>query len=127
MNRPFAATLLAIIAFIAGILAVIDVLRLLGILPVVSLGPMNFFGVSIIGAIMAAIVAVIWFWAARGLWNLDPQAWMFVVVIAIIYLIFDFVAIIGGTPFQSILASVIVSGVALILGLLPGTQKAFGR
>ena len=112
MNRPFAATLLAILAFVAGLLAFIDVLRLLGILPVASLGPMNFFGVSILGAIMAAIVGVIWIWAARGLWNLDPQAWMFVVVIAIIYLIFDFVAILGGTPFQSILPLVVVSGVA---------------
>ena len=76
---------------------------------------------------MAAVVAVIWLWVARGLWNLDPQAWMFVVVIAITYLIFDFVPILGGTPFQSILPSIILSGIALILGLLPGTQKAFGR
>jgi hypothetical protein len=127
MNRPIAVTILAILAAIAGILAVIDVLRLLGILPIVALGPMNFFGVSIIGAIFAVIVAAIWFWAARGLWNLDPQAWLFVVSIAVIYLIFDVIALIGGTPIQSMLPSIVVSGLALILGLLPGTKESFGQ
>ena len=127
MNRPIAVTILAVLAAIAGILAVLDVLRLLGILPIAALGPMNFFGVSILGAILAAIVAVIWFWAARGLWNLDPQAWLFVVSIAVIYLIFDVIAIIGGSSFQSVLPSIVISGLALILGLLPGTKDAFGQ
>ena len=127
MNRPIAVTILAILAAIAGILAVLDVLRLLGILPIAALGPMNFFGVSIIGAILAAIVAIIWFWAARGLWNLDPQAWLFVVVIAILYLIFDVIALIGGTPIQAMLPSIVVSGLALILALIPGTKDAFGQ
>ena len=127
MNRPVAVTILAILAVIAGILAVLDVLRLLGILPVASLGPMNFFGVSILGAILAAIVAVIWFWAARALWNLDPQGWLFIVAIAALYLIFDVIAIIGGTPFQSVLPSIVISGLALILGLIPSTKAAFGQ
>ena len=127
MNRPVAVTILAILALIAGILAVLDVLRLLGILPIGSLGPINFFGVSILGAILAAIVAVIWFWAARGLWNLDPQAWLFVVVIAVLYLIFDVIAIIGGTSVQAVLPSIVISGLALILGLIPSTKAAFGQ
>ena len=127
MNRPLAATILAILAVLAGIVAILDVLRYLGLLPIVSLGPMEFFGVSIIGAILAGIAALIWFWAARGLWNLDPEAWLFVVVIAIMYLIFDFVAWIGGTSLQAMLPSIVVNGLALILALLPSTQSAYGR
>jgi hypothetical protein len=127
MNRPLAVTLLAILAAIAGILAVLDVLRYLGILPIAALGPVNFFGVSILGAIMAGIVAAIWFWAAVKLWNLDPQGWLFVVVIAIVYLVFDFVAILGGSSFQSMLPSIVISGLALILGILPSTREAFGQ
>ena len=127
MNRPIAATLLAILAVIAGIVAILDVLRYLGLLPIASLGPLNFHGISILGAILAGIVALIWFGVARGLWNLDPQSWMFVVVIAIVYLIFDFVAWLGGTSIQAMLPSIVVSGLALILALLPSTQKAFGR
>ena len=127
MNRPFAGTLLALLAGLAGVLAVIDVLRYLGLIPWFDIGPVDFFGVSIIGAILAGIVAIIWFWVARGLWNLDPQAWLFVVVIAIVYLIFDVVAIIGNSSWQSMLPSIIVSGLALILALIPSTQKAYGR
>jgi hypothetical protein len=127
MNRPLAVTLLAILAAIAGILAVVDVLRYLGLLPIAALGPVDFFGVSILGAIMAGIVAAIWFWAAVRLWNLDPQGWLFVVVIAIVYLIFDFVAILGGSSFQSMAPSIIISGLALILGILPSTREAFGQ
>jgi hypothetical protein len=127
MNRPIAVTVLAILAAIAGILAVVDVLRYLGILPIAALGPIDFFGVSILGAILAAVVAVIWFWAAVKLWNLDPQGWLFVVVIAVIYLIFDVVAILGRSSFQAMLPSIIVSGLALILGILPSTREAFGQ
>ena len=127
MNRPLAGTLLAILAVLAGIVAILDVLRYLGLLPIASLGPMEFFGVSVIGAILAGIAALIWFWAARGLWNLDPQSWTFVVVIAIVYLIFDFVAMLGGTTIQAMLPSIVVNGLALILALLPSTQSAYGR
>ena len=127
MNRPLAGTILAILAVLAGIVAILDVLRYLGLLPIASLGPMKFFGVSVIGAILAGIAALIWFWAARGLWNLDPQTWLFVVVIAIMYLIFDFVAWIGGTSLQAMLPSIVVNGLALILALLPSTQSAYGR
>ena len=125
MNRPIAVTILAILAAIAGLLAVLDILRYLGILPLASLGELDFFGTSILGAIMAAIVAAIWFWAARGLWNVDPQAWMFVVAIAVIYLVFDILAIIGGSDFQAMLPSIVVSGLALVLAFLPNTKAAF--
>ncbi|NCF65173.1 MAG: hypothetical protein GWP61_04310 [Chloroflexi bacterium] len=127
MKRPFAVTLLALIAVLAGIVAILDTLRLLGLLPVVQLGPMEFFGQSIIGAIFAGIVALIWFWAAAKIWNLDPQGWLFIVVIAVVYLIFDVVALIGGTPIQSMALSLVLTILALILAILPGTKQAFGQ
>jgi hypothetical protein len=127
MNRPFSVTLLAILAGLAGISGVLDVLRLLHILPMAQLGELNFYGFSLFGAIFAAIVAAIWFWAMIRIWNLDPQGWMFVVVIAIVYLIFDVVALIAGTPWQSVSLSVILSALALLLGLLPSTKAAFGQ
>ncbi len=123
MNRPFAVTILAILAAIAGILAIVDVLRYLGFL----FSPLNFLGTPILGAILSGIVALIWFWAAQKLWTLDPQGWLFTVSIAAIYLIFDVIGIIGGIPFQALLGSIIVSGLALILCILPGTKAAFGQ
>ena len=130
MNRPFAVTLLAIIAAIAGVIGVLDVLRYLGLLPftIPFMGnEVDFFGFSIFGAIMAGIVAAIWFWAASKLWNLDPQGWSFVVVIAIVYLIFDVMAVIGGTNINEMLLPIGISVLALILGFLPGTRAAFGQ
>jgi hypothetical protein len=127
MNRPFAVTLLAIVAVIAGLIAVMDTLRYLGLLPIVALGELNFFGTNIFGAILAGLVALIWFSVARQLWNLDPRGWMFVVVIAIFNLILGIMQIIGGTPIQALGLSLGISAIALILAILPGTKAAFGQ
>ena len=127
MNRPIAVIILAILAIIAGVVAAVDVFRYLGFLPIVALGELGFFGVSWLGAIMSAIVAYIWFWAAKMLLTLDPRGWSFTASIATIYLVFDFIAILGGTPWQAMLPSLIVTGLALILCLLPGTKAAFGQ
>jgi hypothetical protein len=81
--------------------------------------------VSIVGAIMAGIVAPIWFWVALRLWNLDLRGWIFVGVISVVHLIFDLIAWLGSTPMQAMWPSVLVSLVALILGLLPNTRQAF--
>jgi len=129
-QRPFAVTLLAIIAGLAGVVAVLDTLRYLGLLPftIPFFGTeVSFYGFSFFGAILAGIVALIWFWAAGKLWSLDPQGWSFVVVIAIVYLIFDVLAIFGGTPINSMWLSLGLTILALILGFLPGTREAFGQ
>ena len=127
MKRPFTVTLLALLAGLAGIWGIVDVLRFLGLLPIAQLGEMKFYDMSIFGAIFAGIAAAIWFWAAAKLWNLDPQGWMFVVVIAIVYLIFDVVAMIAGTPWTAVSISAILNAIALILGLLPSTKRAFAQ
>ena len=127
MKRPWTATVLAVLAVVAAIVAVVDALRYAGIMPIAALGPLKFFGVSIIGIILSAIVALIWLAVARQLWSVDPRGWLFVVVIAIVYLIFDFVAMVGGSTFQALLPSLLVNAIALILALLPGTREAFGQ
>ncbi|MEZ4519451.1 MAG: hypothetical protein R3C44_22355 [Chloroflexota bacterium] len=57
----------------------------------------------------------------------NPSGWLFVVVIAIINLIFLFLAILGKTTFSSVLLQIVVNAVLLILAFLPGTQAAFGQ
>ena len=129
-QRPFAVTLLTIIAVLAGISAVLDVLRYLGLLPftIPFFGlELSFFGVNIFGAILAGFVAVIWFWVAGRLWNLDPQGWLFVVIISVVHIIFGVVALLGGTPLSAMWISLGLPILTLILGLLPGTKAAFGQ
>lgn len=122
MQRTAAITILAILAVIAGIIAIVDVLRYMQWI----FSPLSFLGTPILGAILSGLVAIIWFWAAARIWNLDPQGWLFMVSIAAIYLIFDIVSIIAGTPIELLLPSIFVSGLALILGLLPSTKREFG-
>ena len=104
MKRTAAIYILAIIAVIAGIVAVIDTLRYLQWL----FSPFNFIGSPLLGAILSGIVALIWFWSASRIWNLDQQGWLFMVSVAAIYLIFDLVSWISGTPFELLLPSIVI-------------------
>ena len=126
-QRNAAVMILTALAVVAGVLEVIDVFRHLGILPVAEVLGLQFYGMSWLGAILSAIVAVIWFTVARQLWNLDPQGWLFVVVIAIINLALLLAAVLGTTTFQAVSLSVVVNAAALILALLPSTKAAFGQ
>lgn len=122
MQRTAAITILAILAVVAGIVAIVDALRYLQVL----FSPLSFLGAPFLGAILSGLVAIIWFWAAARIWNVDPQGWLFMVAIAAIYLIFDVIAVIAGTPIELLLPSIFLSALALILGLLPSTKREFG-
>jgi predicted flap endonuclease-1-like 5' DNA nuclease len=127
-ERTFAITLLAILAGIAGILSLLDAMRYMGWLPF-KLGDTGMQFVvpqaQWFAAIMAAIVGVIWLVVAWWLWTLNPSGWLFVVVIAVINLIFLFLAILGKTSFSDVLLQILVNAAALILALLPSTKQAF--
>jgi len=122
MKRTAAIVILAILAATAGVLAVIDTLRYLSWL----FSPLSFFGSPFLGAALSGLVAAIWFWAAVKIWNVDPQGWLFMVSIAAIYLILDIISLIAGTPVELLLGSIIISALALILGLLSSTKREFG-
>jgi hypothetical protein len=122
MNRTGGIVILAVVAVVAGIVAIVDTLRYLDIL----FSPLSFLGAPLLGAILSGLVALIWFWAASRVWNVDPQGWLFMVSIAAIYLILDIIALIAGTPIELLLPSIVISGLALILGLLPSTKREFG-
>ena len=122
MKRTGAMTIMAVIAVVAGIVAVIDTVRYLEWL----FSPLDFLGSPLLGAILSALVALIWFATAGQIWRGDPRGWLFMVSIAAIFLILDVVALIAGTPVELLLPSIIISVLALILGLLPSTKREFG-
>jgi len=76
---------------------------------------------------MSGLVALIWFWAAARIWNLDPRGWLFMVSIAVIYLILDILSLIAGTPWELLSLSIVITTLALILALLPSTKREFGQ
>lgn len=113
--------ILAILAFVAGLIAVVDTLRYLGWL----FSPLSFLGAPLLGALLSGLVALIWFWTAYRIWNVDARGWLFMVSIAAIYLVMDVIALIAGTPFELLLPSILISGLALVLGLLPRVKEEF--
>jgi hypothetical protein len=127
-SRPFGVTILAILAGIAAFFAVIHTLQMLHLFPISGpLGVFSFFTFDLLGALLWGLMAAIYIWLVRMLWNLDPQGWLFLVIIAIFNLILAFVSILGRSSFQAMLPSILINGVILIYCLLPGTKEAFGQ
>jgi len=125
-SRPFGVTVLAILGGIAAIVAGIHTLQMLHLWPI-SMGTVKFFTFDIFGAILWGVMFLIWLWVVRGLWNLDPSAWLFVVVLSSLNLILDVLSMLGGSSWEAMMPSLVVNGLVLIYGLLPGTKAAFGQ
>jgi len=125
-HRPFGITLIAILAGIATVLAAIHTLQYLHILPF-FLGNMAFFGFDLWGAILWGIMTVIYAWVVVNLWNVNPQGWMFLVLLSSLNLILDVISIIGQTTFSAVAPSIVVNAAVLLYCLTPGVKRAFGE
>ena len=125
MKRPFGVTLLTVLAGIAALLAVIHTLQMLHLLPH-FLGPVTFWSFDLLGALMWGLLAAIYIWLVKMLWNIDPQGWLFMVILSTLNLILAFVSLLGQSSWQALAPAILVNGVILIYCLLPGTKAAFG-
>ncbi len=131
-QRPFAVTVLAILSGIAAIFAAVHALQALGILPFFIGGVnvnANLLTPNWWYALMWALMVWVWVWLTRMLWNVEPQAWLFLAVISVFNLILDtFTVIFGGigTSFSDYSLSFIVNGAILLYVMLPSTKAAFG-
>lgn len=123
-TRPFGVTILAILAGLAALFAAIATLRFLGILP---LGPLGFRTFNLWYALMYGLLTWVWIWLVQMLWNVDPQAWIFLAVITVFNLVIDFVILIGAGSWYDVNVSVIVNALILIYIMLPGVRNAFGQ
>ena len=125
-KRPFGVTLLALLAGLAFLAALIHTLQMLHLFPISGpFGETHFFTFDLLGAFLWGVMAAIYLWVFRMLWNLDPQGWLFVVVIATLNLILAVMSIFGDSTWQSMLPALVINGLVLIYGLLPGTKSAF--
>jgi hypothetical protein len=126
-HRPFGVTVLAAFAGVEFIVNAFTTLLFLGVLPIALFGRTGFFGQALLGAILWGILAFIWGWVAVGLWNLNPEAWSFVVIITILNLILAGISVLGSTTWQAVLPSVFVNALVLVYSLSPGVKDAFGQ
>jgi hypothetical protein len=118
-------TLLSIFAGIAALLAIVHMLQMLLVLPFNILGEMSFWGFNVFGALMWGLLAVVYIWLVRKLWSLDPQGWLFLVILSTLNLILAFVSLLGQSSWQAVTPTVIVNGLIFIYCLLPSTKELF--
>ena len=124
-ERPIGVTILAFLAILGAVNAFIYTLQMLHLLPT-FLGPIAFYQFSLIGAFFWGLLFFIWLAVFRMLWEVQPQGWMFVVLIAVFNLIYGIICVLGGSSWEAMAPIIIISGLVLIYCLLPGTKQAFG-
>jgi hypothetical protein len=123
-SRPFGVLVLEALTLLGALAAAINALQFLHILPG-AYGPLAFFGFDLLGALLSVLLAAIYLWLAKMLWDLEPQGWLFVVIMASINLIFHLVAVLGSSPFEGLSGSFLVNAVLLACCMWPGTRAAF--
>ncbi len=123
-NRPFGVTVLAVLAALAGVLAGIHALQALGLIPFV-IGPFKLFAFNFWSFLMWALMVWVYIWLVKMLWNVDKQAWLFLVVITLFNLIVGFTVSLGEGTFSDAGVSFLLNTVILIYMMLPGVKKSF--
>jgi hypothetical protein len=126
MKRPLGATILAILAGLAAVLAGIHALQALGIFPY-FIGEFKVHAFSFWSFLMWILMVWVWVWLVKMLWDVDPQAWLFLAVITVFNLILDFTVMLGAGEWTDVSLSFILNSIILIYIMLPGVRKAFGQ
>jgi hypothetical protein len=125
-HRPIGVTILALLSGLAALFAAIHTLQYLHLLPF-FLGPMTFFGFDLWGALLWGVSTAIYVWVTRMLWNVDPQGWLFLVILSCLNIGLALLSAIGGSTLQAETAGIIVNAAVLIYCLYPGVKRAFGE
>src|SRR5437588_13035353 len=90
-ERPIGVTILAILAGIAAVLAAIHALQFLGILPFfIGSSGYKVQAFSFWYALMDGLLVWVYICLAQMFWRVERQAWFFLVMITMFYLIPDF-------------------------------------
>jgi hypothetical protein len=124
-HRPIGITILAILAGLAALVALWHTLQYLHLLPF-TLGPLQFYGFDLLGALMWGVLTAIWAWVAARLWAVDPRGLMFAVVLSGLNLVMAGLSILGASTFEALLPAILLNGVVLLYCLTPGVRRAFG-
>ena len=124
-TRPIGVTILAILTGVAAVLSAVHLLQALGIFPYV-IGPVSIRGFNLWYALMWGLLLWVYIWLIQMLWRVNPQAWMFLIIITIWNLSVAFLAMLGSAEWSDVSLSILVNAVILIYCMLPGVREAFG-
>ncbi len=126
-ERPVGVTILAILAGIAAVIAAFHALQFLGLIPF-FMSPSGYAVryVSFWYALMYGLLVWVYIWLTMALWRVERQAWLFLVMVTLFYLILDAIMLIGVTSWSDVGVSVVLNGLILLYCMLPGVRSAFG-
>lgn len=127
MKRPIGATALAILSFLQGVYQVYVVLIYLGVTSFTFVGEVRSFPNPQWGqAVLAGIMALIYFWVAYGFWTVRVWAWLYGLLITGFNLIWYALATIGPVVTMEMALVPIVINLAIFAYLFhPATRLAF--
>jgi hypothetical protein len=124
-SRPIGVTILAVLALLGAGVALMHTLQMLHLWPV-YLGTVAFFTFNLVGGLLWGVLMAFYLWLAQMLWNRNPQAWLLVILLAILNIGLAFTSILGGSSWQAMLPSMLINCIVLIYCLIPGTKASFG-
>ena len=127
-ERPIGVTILAILSGFFAFMAILATLNWLGLVPWFGPGPaIRTFNIWY--ALMYGLLAWVYIWLTKMLWEVRQEAWLFLAVITIFNLILDFFTIVTSNmpTTDRTTVSIVLNTLVLIYIMLPGTQRAFGR
>ena len=112
-KRPFTITIIAVLIFIAGILqlvataaAIILIFRPGDVQQLQGQPVSDWYW--ILTAVLAFIMALIYFWIAKGALRGDAEAWMLINILAIINIVFALFQLAFGTGWASLAINILV-------------------
>ncbi len=124
-QRPIGVTILAILAAVLAVLSAIHALQFLGLIPF-FIGPVALRTFNFFYALMWGLLFWVYLWLVQMLWRVEPQAWLFLVIITIVNLTLDFLAMLGRSTWQDVSVSFFINAIVLLYCMLPGVKQAFG-
>jgi hypothetical protein len=124
-HRPVGITILAVLAVVAALVAAWHTLQYLHLIPF-TIGELQFYGFDPLGAILWAVLALIWVWVAARLWTVDPRGLMFAIVLSGLNLLLALLSLLGASTLEALLPAILLNGVVLLYCLTPGVRRAFG-
>jgi drug/metabolite transporter (DMT)-like permease len=124
VKRPFSVYVLAILAGLVLVACILHVFQAMGVIPY-FIGPFSFRAFDFFNFLMWLIMVWIFAWLITMIWNMDPQAWIFLAVISIVNLTIDFVMMFGATQWSDIAIDFMLNALILIFVMLPSVRKTF--
>jgi len=75
---------------------------------------------------MYGLLFWVYIWLTMALRRVEAGAWIFLVIVTLVYLSIDFLMLLGASTWEDVSISILFNGLILLYCMLPGVRTAFG-